>query len=402
VDVSASRLVAFAACALAATVGACAVIDRSDPRHDTINRAAANARNESILLNIIRASHSLPLNFVAFSRVSGSQSAQANVGLPAFGLGPVPLVTSVQKQTVFGSSVFNANTNVNNSFDISILESKEFYSGLLTPVDLATVNYFGRQGYSRQLLFWLFVESIRETYNGKTYEYRNDPITALSCDPDFPRRTRCFSDVINDALANGVTTQIETVTRITNQGRTISTVYGRICQDEVLARRAKEYTGISRYVSISPRCSEPWKRKLPGIAQAPGGRQGGSNETEVEGSPDTLTFELVNHYPIKYEIVSRSTFGIYRYLGGVLRNQHDMIMLRGRRDRNEPDWIPLLEIRSDSSGGCFVDLDFDGHYYCVPKEGAENTKAIFSLLAQLIALRTPGDLAITPAVRVTQ
>jgi len=37
-----------------------------------------------------------------------------------------------------------------------------------------------------------------------------------------------------------------------------------------------------------------------------------------------------------------------------------------------------------------------------PKEGAESTKAIFSLLAQLIALRTPNDLAITPAVRVTQ
>jgi hypothetical protein len=79
-----------------------------------------------------------------------------------------------------------------------------------------------------------------------------------------------------------------------------------------------------------------------------------------------------------------------------------MIMLRGRRDRNEPELIPLLEVTSDSSGGCFVDLHFEGHYYCVPKEGAENTKAIFSLLAQLIALRTPGDLAITPAVRVTQ
>ena len=134
----------------------------------------------------------------------------------------------------------------------------------------------------------------------------------------------------------------------------------------------------------------------------PPGKARRQQRNRSRGQPDTLTFELVNHYPIKYEIVSRSTFGIYQYLGGVLRNRHDMIMLRGRRDRNEPDWIPLLEIRSDSSGGCFVDLEFDGHYYCVPKEGAESTKAIFSLLAQLIALRTPGDLAITPAVRVTQ
>jgi hypothetical protein len=113
--VSTFRHVALAACVLAAAVGGCAIIDRADPRHDTINRAAANARNESILLNIVRASHDVPLNFVAFSRVSGSQSAQANVGLPAFSVGPPPLVTAVQKHLVFGSSVFNANTNSSKS-----------------------------------------------------------------------------------------------------------------------------------------------------------------------------------------------------------------------------------------------------------------------------------------------
>ena len=399
--VSTFRHVALAACVLAAAVGGCAVIDRADPRHDTINRAAANARNESILLNIVRASHDVPLNFVAFSRVSGGQSAQANVGLPSFGVGPVPLVTSVQKQTVFGSSVFNANTNVNNSFDISILESKDFYSGLLTPVDLATLNYFARQGYSRQLLFWLFVESIRETVNGQTYEYRNDPVKALSCDNAFPKGRRCFSDVIDDALRFGVTVQTETVSKTNSQGRTTATVYGRLCYDEVLARRAYEEYRLRRG-SISPRCSERWTRKSPVVPPPP--RQGGRNEApvEVEGNPDTLEFEVLAPYRVRYVIVSRSTFGIYRYLGGVLRNQHDMIMLRGRRDRNEPDRIPLLEISTDSSGGCFVDLHFEGQYYCAPKEGAETTKAIFGLLAQLIALRTPNDLAITPAVRVTQ
>jgi len=336
--------------------------------------------------------------------VSGAQSAQANAGLPAFGVGPVPLVTSVQKQLVFGSSVFNANMNVNNSFDIGILESKEFYNGLLSPVDIATLNYFSRQGYSRQLLFWLFVESIRETSKGQTYEYRNAPVAALSCDPAFPR-PRCFRDVIDNALAGGLTTQTETVTK-TNQGKASITVYGRMCHDEVLARRAKQEYGLTPLGPLRPRCRDRWIRSGPAIQLAGGGagaQKGGGGETQVEGSPDTLTFDLVTPYgPMKYEIVSRSTFGIYQYLGWLLRDQHDMVTLRGRKDLGEFDRMPLLEISSDPSVGCFVDLHFDGQYYCVPKEGAETTKQIFSLLAQLIALRTPGDLAITPAVRLTQ
>ena len=49
------------------------------------------------------------------------------------------------------------------------------------------------------------------------------------------------------------------------------------------------------------------------------------------------------------------------------------------------------------------DQVFDGTYYCVPRQGAENTKRIFSLLAQLLALKTQaGDLAITPTVRAIQ
>jgi hypothetical protein len=39
----------------------------------------------------------------------------------------------------------------------------------------------------------------------------------------------------------------------------------------------------------------------------------------------------------------------------------------------------------------------------VPKEGADNTKRIFSLLATLVALNTTvNDLAITPTVRIAQ
>ena len=54
-------------------------LNRSASRH--INRAVANDRNDLILLDIVRASRNVRLNFVAFLRVSGSRTAQASAGL---------------------------------------------------------------------------------------------------------------------------------------------------------------------------------------------------------------------------------------------------------------------------------------------------------------------------------
>jgi hypothetical protein len=44
-------------------------------------------------------------------------------------------------------------------------------------------------------------------------------------------------------------------------------------------------------------------------------------------------------------------------------------------------------------------VDYEGLNYCVPAEGAANTKRILGLLVQLIALNTSvEDIAITPNV----
>jgi hypothetical protein len=373
----------------AALAAACAVIDRVDPRHDTINRSAATARNEAILLNIVRASHKVPLNFVALSKVSGAQNASAGTALPQFGLGPEPLVITVNRQAVFGPSNLNASTSVNNNFDITILESRDFYNGLLSPVDLPTLNFLIRQGYSRQLLFWLFTESVRETVGGRTYEYRNDPDPEVACD-EFQGRRRCFHDMIDIAIATGLTAQTR---RAAGSGRG-SVVYGRLCFDPVLVTHARREYPAEIFVPLvtttgrRPRCNDLWPSE---------------EERAGDGNTDTLTFQVTGSRfgAISYEITTRSTFGIYRFLGRILETQSvERLRLRSRLDESEDTRI--LAITSDSSGGCFVSLHFAGQFYCVPWQGADNTKYIFSLLAQLLALRTqPGDLAITPTVRVT-
>jgi hypothetical protein len=63
----------------------------------------------------------------------------------------------------------------------------------------------------------------------------------------------------------------------------------------------------------------------------------------------------------------------------------------------------LLNIVTQPSGECFVETHFIDGSYCVPEKGSANTKRIFALLSQLIALKTSAaDLAITPAVRIVQ
>src|SRR5262245_45411560 len=85
------------------------------------------ARNELLLLNIVRASRGVPMDLWS----------------------PVPVAERPPPR-------------------------RQLSSALLRPVDRPAFGYFIRQGYSRELLFWLFSESIRVSLVGKTIEFLND------------------------------------------------------------------------------------------------------------------------------------------------------------------------------------------------------------------------------------
>ncbi len=49
---------------------------------------------------------------------------------------------------------------------------------------------------------------------------------------------------------------------------------------------------------------------------------------------------------------------------------------------------------------CFVATDYEGQNYCVPRDGAANTKRILGLLTQIVALNTAiEDVPVAPTVR---
>jgi hypothetical protein len=426
---------------LAGSLGACAVVDPVDPRYDTVNRSLAKARNESILLNIVRSSHDWPMSFTTVPQVNPSMQNVTTFGMPSFLMGPnprcAPLPSTVclavppspGRDVIFGNQQnFNNSTTVSSNFSVSSLENGSFYSGLLSPVSLHDLNYFIRQGYSRELLFWLFADSIEIVTGHHVIGYQFDPPYDYGCPPEDPKK-RCFREFMEIAVITGLTVEATTVASGKSKGGggdsggggKGKTEFSRFCFDPVLAERGMKAMNperlqlvISKYVDRgykrSPICGSEWHP--------------GNEEAE---QADTLQFQVG---PLTFKIVTRSTYSIYQFLGKLLKQAREAnaqapghgaeaneeIREAAEIHANLPrddEIVPILStIREDSnllnivkqpSGECFVYTHFIDGDYCVPEKGSANTKRIFALLSQLIALKTSAaDLAITPAVRIVQ
>jgi hypothetical protein len=404
----------------AAITAQCAVVDTVDGRFLQTNRSTEKARNEAILLNIVRASHNAPLNFVGISRISGTTTTTLSGGAPTFLTGPyaIPASTAASgtRDVTVNSTTLGGSANATNSYDLTVLDSKEFYTALLSPVDLPTVNFFIRQGYPPELLFWLFVDSVRETYGGKTYEYQNTPLEPSQPVPLFGDRS--MRDVIILAIMTGLTVETKSVESVASGGgssggksdgksgssgggtsKSVTEVYGQVCFDKVLANRQTKLLPPdlvqvnihNEGLNPKPTCYGSWNPKK-------------STTSNSGAQSDQLSFTVESPAvgAVHYQIFTRSTFGVYQFLGQILtQGQTENLLLYGQIPGED---LRILALKRNALlGTCFAELSYDGSRYCVPDKGAEQTKRVFSLLSQLIALKTQTqDLAITPVVRVTQ
>ena len=414
----------------AGLLSACAAVDPVDSRYDTINRSLAKARNESILVNLMRASQDYPLNFVTISNVTPTLTNTSILGLPTFLFGPGFVSGSTNslftpgRDVIFSNSVASNSTAISTNFSVSTQETTSFYEGFLKPIDLQVLDYFIRQGYSRELLFWLFADAVEVSVPGKRpIGTRYDPPSDYGCRKQDPRR-RCFSEFVLVAIAAGLTVEEKTIqqpsrgggnaeksTASGSSGKPQTIVVPRFCFSDVLQQEAERKLGSSYYHMIatryfdgkieyfSPKCGAPWDPE----------------KQTHEWQSDTFPFQVGQ---LKYTIVPRSAYGVFQFLGTLIKLQRDHpmpegwipeeLLAQGEADlptlktapRNDDPYI--ITVVPNVGGLCFVHTWFLSGDYCVP-ENAANTKRIFSLLAQLIAITTNAtDLSITPSVRVIQ
>ena len=431
----------LAGACVAGLLSACAVVDPVDARYDTISRSLAKARNESIFLNIVRASHDYPLSFVTVSNVTPTMTNTSSLGLPTFLFGPLnpgaAALFTPGRDVIFSNTTAANTTAVGSNFNVSTQETSAFYQGFLKPIDLQTLDYFIRQGYPRELLFWLFTDSFQLNVRGHLLlGYHYAPPDDFGRSREDPKH-RCFVDWVRDATLAGLTVEEKTVQKAgssaggqkggdapsgSSSSKPQTTIYARFCFNSVLAQQA---------AALAPRAEIVRNRSDSDVhasdlyaSDLTCGERGGWNPLAQQElpQPDVLPLRFARTDTI-FSIVPRSAYGVFEFLGTLMK------MRRAELEANAagqalivPAYIPperqyaveppilltvhedpqLLQVLRNLGGDCFVHTWFRDGNYCVPEEAA-TTKRIFALLAQLIAIQTAaGDLSITPLVRVIQ
>jgi len=169
-----------AALLLTPTLLGCAVIDNYSWRAVDYNREAEQAQEQVLLLNIVRASLRRPMQFTSLQSITGS--ANVNGSVTAGGLnthqtpyishfpfgtgGPATLAQSTNSaisSIAAGNASGSASMGGTATFTVPVLDTQEFYQGLLAPIPLQVIDYYLQQGYPPQLLTALFVQKIEVT-----------------------------------------------------------------------------------------------------------------------------------------------------------------------------------------------------------------------------------------------
>jgi hypothetical protein len=374
---------------LALSAASCAYNDYVDNRVARYDISAERARDEMILTNIIRASLAEPLAFVQLGQVTGVNTTSTTIGLPSLVLGPslpTSAARTVQAQSVFGAdagtSGFTANSGTisgSTTFNVTPSESKDFYRGLRTTVEPDTLAFFTQQGIARELLFYLFTDKIIEEKGGVVHQLRNDPL-----DPNF----KYFQHYVELAMDYGLSSEQDPTAK------------------PAAAKSNKGKDGAADASTSSPApkwrlCFDKTYRKaeLPAAGNTP------SCGTKQKLADDRMvTFLDKSGATVKLQVLPRSTFAIFQFLGHIVAAQES-----GGIKLQSPEAIgnaPLVDdqlfvVNEGSGSGCFLSVNYAGRNYCVPQEGARNTKRILGLLAQLIALNTSLQaIPITQQVQV--
>jgi hypothetical protein len=128
------------------------------------NESLEEVTNNMLVTNILLARDQAPLHFTDLSQIRGAFQfqTQAQISGP---FGP-NLVSTTRVRDVFQSGV---TLNSNPTFDVVPLNTKDFTTGITTPIDLKFLQYYLNRGWPPNYIYNIFIEKIDISTN-----YSND------------------------------------------------------------------------------------------------------------------------------------------------------------------------------------------------------------------------------------
>lgn len=171
-----------------ALLAGCAIVDKYSERAIEYNLQAEKTQQQNLLLNIVRASLRRPMQFTGLTSITGTASASGTVGGGYTSTHQTPAgqelgSTLTQMGTAIGRVITGTGTASGSmsggpTFTVPVLDTQEFYSGILTPVRSDTIDNYVQQGYQRSVLFDIFVanvEVIADNYPAcNRFTFKND------------------------------------------------------------------------------------------------------------------------------------------------------------------------------------------------------------------------------------
>ncbi len=364
---------------IAVVLGGCVSSSMITTRAVGYNKVVEDSNNQMLLLNVVRAEFRHPMYFTGFTLIRGSQSLQVgtgNVAIP-FG-GGAPSVYTANP---------SVNLNVNPSYDVAVLDTKEFMNGITTPVDMKTLKYYWDQGWPKQMLLYLFIRRIEEGDRCFLNVPWNPAVEGCASGVDrlnqylaahldivedpAPRRTAVGPPITFDA---GKAPGIGDIVNAYANKLTIAKERDNVYQ---LYSEAKGF--IFQYCPHPRECDAKSRRRVAVASDS--------------DNPDEK----------KPKIYIRSPEAVLFFLGELVREELEgrqpPQMLAGGNEK-----IPLFVVRRSSVRpvSAALSVEYEGAWYYIPS-GPEGGRSmhVLSLLNQILSLhKSRPDLPTTSAVTV--
>lgn len=316
------------------------------------NRVIADTSNEMILLNIVRAQLGEPTHYSALSSVSGNLSIEGNAGASLNGI-----IDDIDANAGIGLTVSSSP-----SFQIVPLNTSDFATGILRPVEPNVVALFLSQGWNENLLAALLVESV--SCNGITHYNDLRPEGERNADRLYLDADQVFG--LGFETSEGGNTNEPIISLGADQAESLGMILDNLTDDyRVTVRRDDEGKAIFDVFQRSQQ----------------------TLNITVSGSNRLTGCSVSALSPDNYEL--RSVEGVIYYLGEILRS--------GAGELRAPNGDVVFRVpNSAPAGGHAIHVAHEGRNYYIeranPGQRPRNRSSqVVSLITQLIALQTASD-----------